>query len=647
MRSLLAIVPLAAACGATLPQPELERFDIRITPVASDHPDVPAVVLLDRGTLYMTIDPKRGVPLGRLRRYRRVKVLRPAGTHLREIAVPYNPGEAVYGLIARSVSPEGEGWSADLEEMKDEEDAAGRRRKRLSVPKIDAGWVVEHTYDLYIQDLRFIDPWSFQADIPTKRSEFAVVVPKGFEVDVRYSEAGAFQARPPERFDTPEGTRFFWSASDLPARFEEPSSPMRAVMIPRAHVIFQKATLTKETYVGFSAWDDVGKWFLGRVPDWSTLSEATVAEARRVAGDTADDEKALKIHAVIAKDLGWDDHRTTPLWRAPLPHPEEALREKRGNRTSRGLLLVALLRAAGLNAVPALVAERTEDFIAPDAPTAANLTGVVAVVSRPSGPMVLDPSQLTVSGEVPSPKLQGTRMVMLHGDVSEVVKVPISLPEHSTSEIVYTLELDARTDLFGTVEARFTGAEAGQLREALLDAKPEDYSAVASTFLRSRGAGLAVDSVNIRDLGELRRPLSLDGKVTLTGAVEGQGTELFLRIGRLIGGPDETLREVRKSPLVLGAPSSVDVVARITLPEDHEPVEALPAVSEAWTGGQVDISMRQETRRRVSLHRVEKRTALEVEPNGYPEYRRFREGVRVAEDQVLGIRRPAPRQLEF
>jgi hypothetical protein len=635
------------ACNSSLPQPEFERFDARVTPSAADYPDVPGVVLLDRGTLTFVVDPKRQVPLGRLRRYRRVKVLRESGSNLGEVRVPFNPGDAIFGLTVQAIAPSGAAERVTADRAVEEPDEPRARKiLKLTIPDVQPDWIIEYTYDRYLPDLRFIEPWVFECELPTLRSEFAVVVPEGFEVDVRYTEEGEFVDKVPERFDTPEGTRFFWSVADVPARFPEPSMPARDLLAPRAHVVFGSAALPGQTIAGFRGWDDVQKWFLERAPDWSKVSDATIAEAKKVAGDSSPEETALKLQALIAKDLGWEA-ADVPLWRAALPHPEEVLRSKVGNRSSRGLLLAALLRAAGVTAFPALVAARNQEVISPDAPTVVNLTGVVAVVPRAQGLLVLDPSQLTVSAEVPSPDLQGTRIVVVRDDVAEVVKVPPSDPGSSVSEITYTLELDKRGDLFGNMEAVMTGAEAGELRGALGQAKAEDYAAVVTSFMRARGAALAVGSVNIADLGELRRPLSIKGSVDEKSVITGQETEVFLRLGAFVGRPEETLREVRRSPLVVGVPHQVKVVARVTLPEDHQPGEMVPPASQSWTGGQIDLSMRTETRRRIAFVRSETQTALEVSPRSYPEYRRFREDVRIAEDQVFGIKRPAPKVLEY
>lgn len=634
-------------CGSSLPTPKFERFDMNAIPEPSDYPDVPAVVLLDRGELMLTVDTKRRTPLGRLRRYRRIEILRETGLEFARVEVPYDPGTGVHGLIVRTVLPDGTIINADPENITDSPSKDGRKAKAVQAPEVVVGSVVEYAYDLYIDDLRFIAPWVFQASIPTVRSEYAVIVPHGFAVDLRYSEKGSFENRPPERFDVDEGTRFSWSIANLPALFAEQGMPAPRLLAPRAHVVFKTATVGTQTFEGFGSWDAVGKWFLSRRPNFLELDDATVAEARRVAGESSDEEKALKIMEVLARDLAEDPGPTPPLYRAELFHPDQVLRMKRANPTTRGLLFVALLNAAGVYAVPGLYAHRDQDVLLPDLPTIRALDGVAAVIPRADGPLILDPSQRTVSTAVSSPRLQGTRIIKLTDGVAEVLRVPNSQPQDSKSEIRYDLRIDKRGDLFGEMEARLTGAEAGALREQLDGATAEEYAAVVSSFLRVRGAGFGVDSVNIADLDALRRPLVLKGTVAFPNLVKGEATELELPVGRFVGTSVQELREVRRAPLTLSAPSESEVRVTVTLPEEWEHTSVPQTSSEAWPGGEVKIETRGETRRRIGFIRTTTVRATQISPKVYGAFRRFHERVKIAEDQRVIVTRPPPRQLEF
>jgi hypothetical protein len=641
-------VLLASACSSSTPAPEFERFDEAITPVASDYPDVPGVILLDRGTLQLTADAVTKNPIARLRRLRRVKILRETGASLANIVVSYDPGSVVTDLKARVVLPSGKAVNADPETIRDGADAAGNKAKLIQAPLSEPEVIVEYTYDLWISDPRFIPAWVFQSSLPTLRSEYAVVVPQGFSVDLRFSDDGTFVDRPPERFETDEGTRFFWSMANLRAIFSEPGMPTAELLSPRAHVIMLGAKVGSRDYTGFGSWDDIGAWFVSRVPNWAVLSPEATAEAKRIAGETSAEEQSLKLLAVVARDLAWEPGLPLPLWQTRTVHPDIVLKEKKGNAVSRGLLLVALLRAIGLNAYPALVAYRDRGVLLPDLPTIGELDGVIAVVPRNEGALFLDPSQLTVSADVPSPFIQGTRIVTLREDGAEVMLVPVSKPAASRTAVAYELKVDEHGDLFGNLQATLTGAEAGELRGLLFKSTPEDYAEVVSAFLRERGGGIPVESASISDLTELRRPLGIKGTISLKRVLKGEGTSVAMTVGRIIGSEDsERLREVRRTPLKIGAPKESEVIATIVLPEEWEPEGALPPFSEAWPGGRIEIKMRLESARRISLVRKSTLEVLDVTPERYADYRAFRESVRNAEAQTLSIKRPAARSLEY
>ena len=635
------------ACGSGLPPPSFQRFDPRVTPRAADHPDVAAIVLLDRGLLTFGVDPERDVPFARLRRYRRMKVLRPAGRNLGRIEVPYDPGVIVRGFIARAVQPNGDITLADSANPGDIAHASGLRAKTLDVPGIVVGTVVEHTYDLYMDDLRFLPPWRFQDRYPTVRSEYAVVVPEGFQVDLRFSNAGEFVDRPPERFEVEKNTRYSWSMANLPPRFPEPNMPQADLLSPRAHVIFRSAQIDGERQNGFESWDAVAAWHLDRVRGWDRLSDRTIAEARRVAGDSGPDERALKLLEVLARDLRDASGPDAPLWRASIAHPDQVLSARRANPTTRGMLLVALLRAAGLRAVPGLYAYRDRDVLLPDVPTVRALDGVVAVVPRASGALFLDPNQLTVNGWVPSPRLQGARVVLARDDGAEVVRVPRSRPEDSKSEIEVATQLKPNGALAGQISARLTGAEAGALRQQLLDASAEDYARITSNFLHARGAAVAVESVTIADLRALRRPLTLRGRISIPKAFGTDGSEIFVRLGKIVGWPQDRIRQTRKSPLLLGPPRIVELRGTLQLPPGYESAVVPPAADHRFKDVSVQFRARAETARRLGFVRTERWNGTTVSPREYARYYRFLLAVRASEDAAFSVRRPPERRLEY
>ena len=121
----------------------------------------------------------------------------------------------------------------------------------VGVPDVSIGTVVETVYDVARRDPRFIPPWRFAGSLPTRRSEYAVVAPPGFILDFRFTRDGTFEEGPPERFETDEGVRFFWSHRDLDPIYPEERMPTVARTAPAAHVLYASASLGGELHPGF------------------------------------------------------------------------------------------------------------------------------------------------------------------------------------------------------------------------------------------------------------------------------------------------------------------------------------------------------------------------------------------------------------
>ena len=639
------LVGAVACSGNSLVGPSFERFIVKATPSPSDYPDVPGVVLLDRGTLFLTANTDKKKPVARLRRYRRLKVLRESGLKLARVEIPFEPGTVVSDVIAHAVQPDGDTSSiGTIVKIKHD---SGVPAFAFIVPDVVPGTVIEYAYDHYFDDLRFLPPWLFASDLPTLRSEYATIVPRGFDITYRYLEGGDSAERPPERFDVDEGTRLFWARTNVPATFPERGMPYVELLAPQIRINFVRAVVGGQPFDGFGSWEDVREWFFDIAGDWTRLTEEQQAEARRIAGETSEEEKALKLLTIIARDLKWEAGKPLPVFLTFIPSANTTLQNKTGNVTSRGLVLTSLLRAAGLDAHIGLVTYRDKGRLFPDIPDARRIDAVVSVIPRRQGPLVLDPSQMTVDADVPSPRLQGARIAMLREDIVEMIDVPISAPADSRTDVTYSLSVDADGNASGTMQATLTGAEAGQLRDALLNAEPSAYPDIISQFLGERGAALALDSASIADLQALRRPLTLKGGVTPVRIMEGDGDVVTLTLARLVGTNTPKLREVRRHRLELGAPRHSEVKATIVFPDDHEPQEPPPAFRSDWTSGETSIEVRAETSRRIRVKRVDRHAVLAIEPTGYGAFARHDRTVRDAEEAQVLVNRPPPRRLEY
>lgn len=651
LRAFARCAPLALTllgCQTTPNPPMFERFSWATTPEADRYPGVGGVVLLSRGLLSFFVEPELKIPVAKLRVYHRMKVLRPEMLNLKRVVVPYDPGNAIVDLVAQVVQPSGD--ERFIGEIYDIELEDGRRAKAFKPEGAEAGSVVEYTYDVFFRDIRFVPEWLFQEELPVVRSEFAVNLPSGFEVDFRFTEAGAATDRAPERFDLGGATRLSWSLADLPALFPEIDRPKDARLSPRALVGFVGATIAGKRYDGFRGWDDVRKWFFEeRIKDFAKLRPEQIGEAARVAGDAPVDEKALKLLEIVARDLPWPKGPRVPLYRSEILGAAATLDKRQGTMSSRGLLLTALCRAAGLEAFPAFFAYRDDALLLPDFPAPRDIDGILVVIPRPSGALFLDPSSLTASADVPPPRVQGTRVIALRDDLAEVYNVPASSPKDSRAQIQYDLRVDKKGTAAGKLEAKLTGALAADLRGLLLGKDAADYPGIVSRFLGLLGAALPLESTDLADLTALRRPLLIRGNIEVPGFLSGNNEpEVTLRIDKIVkrfGEPELAPR--RRQPLLLGAPHQADVIATIMLPDDHKPESTPPAVEQSWSGGSHKLEARMETKTRIGIRSLLETTALELSAAEYPAFYALLENVARALMAEVVIQRPVQKTYEY
>ena len=634
------------ACSNQFVGPKFERFEFNKTPSPSDYPDATGVVVLDRGVLHFTYEPEKKVPIARLRRYRRIKILR-GSTNLGTITLPYDPGTVISDVIAHSIHPDGTKFQLSGK-IQDIQHPSGVKAKQFVIPGTVVGSVIEFAYDHYFDDLRFLPTWYFQSELPTKRSEFAVMLPTGYDINYRYFEFGDVKPNNPERFEIDKYTRLFWHSNNQKPFANERRSASKRLLSPQVRLNFIEANLGKEKFVGFRDWDDVHRWFTKIAGDWTRLDPDQIDEANRITENSADIEKALKLFTIIARDLKRIPGPSLPLYLTWIPSANTTINDKMGNETSRGLALAALLKAVGLDVDLGLVAYNDRSTLYPDFPDAQALDGVIAVLNLKGTQYFLDPTQLTAAAEVPSQRLQGARIVLLKANHSEIVKIPTSSPDSSETRIKYRARINRQGQLKGTAEATLFGNEAGLLRRALFEVSPEEYTQTINAFIKTRGGQVALENCLVTDLLDLRRPLRISGEIrTDIPWADPRDTSFFFEIGKFLGIEKGVMKEVRRNTFRLGVPRRADVRMTLSFPADHALSIDSDELSESWSHGSTVLTVRKETKTRLGIRRTETVSSSQV---AVTDYRRLLRYLKAQENMVqsgISVERPALRGINY
>lgn len=399
-------------------------------------------------------------------------------------------------------------------------------------------------------------------------------------------------------------------------------------------------TDTGSSFPVVASWQDAARW-IGARAGTSSVTRALVAEARRVAGEGSPEERARALHAVIAKDLRTDGD--PPLWLSALPHPEVVLGAKRANPSAKGWVLVSLLQAAGIEAQPFLYARRGEDALEPDFPWLRSVQGIGALVPRPDGPpLLLDPTSLAAGVDLPPPRLQGTRVVVLAPDGASTLRVPTAAPEVSATRITLRLTPEERGHLDGELVARLEGAAAAEARSALLAAPRDGFVDVAAAILADHGAPLPPTGIVVVGLDDPTTPLELEGTIRAEGVLEREpdGRTLSIPVEAMVRASVPELDRDRSSPRRFGSPRLDEVRVQLALPEGWT-VATAPSPVDRLLPPEARVRLGTErTADGVVVMLVRRRAGLSVPSSERGAFLEGQDGLRADEQRLLRLTPP-------
>ncbi|HEV8579372.1 MAG TPA: DUF3857 domain-containing protein [Thermoanaerobaculia bacterium] len=324
-----------------------------------------------------------------------------------------------------------------------------------------------------------------------------------------------------------------------------------------------------------ATWSQVGRWYEGLLASLPRDSSTVDKTARELTVDRGDRRHRLaSLLAFVrgkvrytAAEAGIAGHRPTA--------PAEVLDRKWGDCKDKALLLIALLRAAGVEAYPALIHLGSEDRIDAEFPSPFQFNHVIVAVAAdgvaaPGDPVAggflfVDPTQTGASIRWLQPAVQDQDALVVRSAASALVRTPIRQEiEGGRIEARLTLtpqgdaEGEASFAISGDAGAAFAGAFAGSGAEEIEPAVREVFGQLLP------GAALSQVRWTISDADV--PAVTLSAHVRLPALVQDSGGSRSVGLPQMAGTPGLAVLQDRDSPVVL-SPKSNHFSWRIEIPE--------------------------------------------------------------------------------
>jgi transglutaminase-like putative cysteine protease len=530
------------------------------------------------------------------KRHRRVKILDKTGYEAAtEEVYLYKSGndeEKLSGLKAATYNLEnGQVVETKLEsksvftEMVNEK----YQRKKFTLPAVKEGSIIEYSYTMYSPFTFNLQPWSFQGEYPILWSEYTVGIPEFFDYifiaqgyhkfeskttenirrsfNFRFAQKGAYGGTTGATESQTIGanvTLYRWAAKDVPALKEESFTTSVTNHITR--IEFQ---LSARKYPGQAVQPVMGTWAKLR-EDLMKEESYGIALGKNngfmgdeveaiTAGATSDEEKARKIYAYVRNNYSCTDHS-----RLTIDKPiKTVFNSKSGNVTEINLVLVAMLRKAGLDAYPVILSTRRHGYTNPLYPMINRFNYTIAVVAAGDKIHYLDASYPLGFDKLHASCYNGHARI-LNEEATAVAFEADSLMEQKLTSIILRQENGM---LKGSFQQRPTYFESYGLRGLVKDKGKEEYFKPLNK-LYSKLSNTAID-----DLDSLERSVMVkyDFEYETNGDDMVYLNPMFGEATR--SNPFKSLE--RKYPVEM--PSTVDEIFTLNMeiPEGYD-VEELP-----------------------------------------------------------------------
>lgn len=479
---------------------------IAAAPSADKYPQAGALILLSDESVEVSPDNKAVYRLHYI-----VKILNERGKeYFSEAPVEYDSTDEKIKLeYARTIKPDGTVVDIGSKHVRDVSKYlnfplySNARVLIISFPEITEGAVIEYEVTLHKTELinkkDFVVALPLQTREPVVAGRFVLRAPSALSVNIkavnqRYNDFGAVTA--PKVSDISGVKTYSWEFANIPQIIPESA-------MPPVHDINPTVLISS-----FESWDSVYKWWIGLARD-KISADGPIRDqvAALTAGKQSAAEKAGAIYNFCAQKIryvaveygqaGYEPHKAGDIFG-----------NKYGDCKDQAVLLVTMLREAGLNAWPVLIPTRDSFDMREDFP-AVLFNHAIACVELDGRLIFMDPTADTCSfGDLPSGD-QDRNVLIVKDDGFLTARTPLFPPGHN--KVVQELDMTVLDDESVTGERSIYtyGAYDQAQRGWLLYTVPDAVKEKITAKIQDISVGGLLTDYSASNAQDLNRPVVL------------------------------------------------------------------------------------------------------------------------------------------
>jgi hypothetical protein len=327
-----------------------------------------------------------------IKAHTRIKIYNEKGLEEANIKIPYiakEGSEGIFKLEGQTYNQDASGsmivTRLEKKSVYDKKLDSRLRNQIFTFPEVKAGSIIEYRYTVK-RKLLYFDDWTFQRSIPVKYSNCTIEYPSEF------SFSHIARTTLPLEIDQKQSgysVRKSFTMRNLPAMKDEPYISCDEDYLQQVQFRMNGYYSPQLTLNLTRTWPGIMKELM-EDPDFGQQLikniQQTVDLEEQLKPIKADGEKMSIIHHYVRNKMVWDGYYS--IW--ALEGVKHAWADKKGNSGEINLILVNLLKDAGLNAFPMLVSTRKHGKVNTLYPNLNQFNTVMALVKIDTVFYVLD-----------------------------------------------------------------------------------------------------------------------------------------------------------------------------------------------------------------------------------------------------------------
>ncbi len=488
----------------------------------------------------------------------------------------------------------------------------------ISFPEIVEGAIIEYKLKIFRSQLinkkDVVMPYPVQAGEPVLSAHFSVSLPKDRMINIkiindRYNDFGANLT---PHIEEGRGRRIYsWQFKDIPQIIPESNMPPAVEVNP---------TVILST---FNNWQEIYDWWWGLAKDKIKPDEAIKQKVAELVKDKASDEEKIRaIHNFCAQKIryvaveygqaGYEPHRA-----------ELIFKNKYGDCKDQAILLVTMLRGAGIEAWPVLIATKQYYNLNPEFPSAL-FNHCIAAVRLEDKTVFVDPTAETCSFEN-LPAGDQNRRVLVFKEGYKIEETPLYPAAHNMVKQALNAKINSDETLSAERVVFTYGFYDQAQRYWLLYTQPELIREALKEKIQDVSIGAKLLKYDIENLDDLDSPVVL--------RYEFQGPEYLTNAGLLRIMPQSAsldtsivAKDKRKYAIDFTVLDSKQNTFTGGIP-DNFVVKYMPenvSRDSRWLSYELEYSFKDGV---ITFRQKSELKKAVVAPEEYPEFKRFFEGL--------------------